>query len=188
MANPDLALRMRELFGELQGLDPAQELDLLDRRLEHESDAEFALQIKITKARLLADLGREGEALILLVECSRSPHGCESAAYFAAEILVQDQRYLEAECFLEQAELQIAQSKSGYYRDCILLLHAYCAAKLCKRDLARTLLATIEDREEELIWLRTRPAVSVRIVEELIADPSPPQQSCTGARSTSLRR
>jgi tetratricopeptide (TPR) repeat protein len=119
----------------------------------------------------LSELGRDHEALQIFDECSRSPHGDESANYFAAEFLVKRHRYIEAEAFLERAEEQVAIRKSAYYNNCIHLLHAYCAAKLGKFDKARQLLGRMfdVDGDEEIFWVPVRPVISISTVQELIA-------------------
>jgi hypothetical protein len=168
MNDRDMSRKMRELESELRGLEPAQELVILDMRLALEADAAFAVQMKITKARLLDEVGKPGEAIRLLEDCSRSAHADESVTYSAAEILVQSHRYREAEGFLEEAEGRIAQTGRVYYRSCIYLLHAYCSAKLGEFARSGRLLEMVEDRDEQLFWLRTRPVISVESVEALI--------------------
>jgi tetratricopeptide (TPR) repeat protein len=168
MANAELARKMRQLNDEVRGLDRFQELEFLNSRLETETDVAFAVQMKISKAKLLADMERTREAVALLEECSRLPDGTGSAAYLAAEILVESGEYQEAERFLEEAEQQSASGGNDYYKDCIMLLHAFCCVKLGELKRAQDLLETVADRDEELIWLRVRPTISVRGVEALI--------------------
>ena len=174
MAKHDLARKLKKLNADLAGLKPSEELSVLDQHLLEDGEPEFALHIQITRAKVLADIGKESEAISLLDACSRSPLADESAAYFAAEILVQSDQYREAVGYLELAEKQIQRNGSTYYRTCIYLLHAYCAAKLGEFELAGQMLEMISDRDgdEEMIWLSTRPVISISAVEALIAPAS----------------
>ncbi len=160
---------MKELFGELQTLDVPEALSLLDKRITDESDLTFVIELKITKAKLLSSSGRWREGVDLLEECSRTPGSDESAAYFAAEVLVEEGYLSEAVEFLAAAERQIEISESTYYRDCILLLHAFCEAKLGSIERAEQLLNGVEDEDEVLFWLKSDPEISVFSVKELIA-------------------
>jgi tetratricopeptide (TPR) repeat protein len=165
---------LRELVAEMKGLTSAQQVSVLSDRVRVEADPWLAFEMQVMKAEALADLGREHEAILLLDECSRSPGAGESAAYLAAEILVQGDRFQEAAQFLERAGQQIERSGSVYYRNCICLLHAYCAARLGDFEGARHLLQKVQDRDgdEEMPWLRTTPMISISTVEALIASGS----------------
>jgi tetratricopeptide (TPR) repeat protein len=174
MSKNHLHLKLSELVAELKGLPPAQQVSILSDRARMEVDPLLALEMKIMEAEALADMGREHEAILLLDECSRSPAAGESAAYLAAEILVQNDRFREAVQFLEKSGQQIERSGSIYYRNCIYLLHAYCVARLGDFNGAQRLLEKLQDRDgdEEMPWLRTRPVISVSAVEALIASGS----------------
>jgi tetratricopeptide (TPR) repeat protein len=163
--------KLHELVAELTGLTSEQQLSLLSERVRMEADPWLAFEMQVMKAEALADLGREHEAIGLLDECSRSPGAGESAAYLAAEILVQGDRFQEAAQFLDRAGQQIERSGSVYYRNCIYLLHAFCAARLGDFDGAQRLLEKLQDRDgdEEMPWLRTTPMISISAVEALIA-------------------
>lgn len=177
MNDRELSRKMRDLAGECLGLEPAEELALLDDRLRQEGDAAFVLEMKIIKAQRLFDLGRVDASIQLIDECSRSPDGDESAAYFAAEILVQSHRYQEAEGFLERAERVIAETGREYYKECIYLLHAYCAAKAGDVSRAGSLLEMVADKDAVLFWLRTSPVIAVKTVQDLIAG-GEPERGC----------
>lgn len=167
MVSKILALKMLQLESELENLGTASALTLLDARLATEVDMTFALQMQISKAKLLAAEGNLDSAISLLHQCSKSPLTDESAPYFAAEILVEEGRLPEAVEFLEIAERQIEVSGSTYYRDCIFLLHAFCEAKLGRIGRARQLLNEVADEDEALFWLKADPVISVRSVKNL---------------------
>lgn len=92
----------------------------------------------------------------------------ESAAYFAAEIHVESGNLAEATELLERAEIQIKESGSTYYSDCIFLLHAFCEASHGNDERASELLARVSDRDEALIWLRTASVISFDSVKKLL--------------------
>ncbi|WP_374330251.1 tetratricopeptide repeat protein [Aestuariivirga sp.] len=169
MTDIELARKMRELNAAIRELDTSSALSLLDERLSIEIDSLFATEMKITKAKLLPSLGRWREAVELLDECSKYSGGDESAAYFAAEILVESGCLSEAVPFLERAESQIERSGSTYYSNCIYLLHAFCKAKAAQVVIATRLLDQVTDEESSLFWLRTDPVISVETVRGLIA-------------------
>ena len=169
MKNKELALKMKQMFADLQDLDVASAIASLDERLSGEADVLLVIEMKITKAKLLSSLGRRREAIGLLEECSRTAGASESAAYFAAEILVEDDRLPEAVAFLEWAEHQIDISGSTYYKDCIFLLHAFCEVKQGRAARAEQLLGEVTDEDEVLFWLKSDPVISVFSVRDLIA-------------------
>jgi len=166
MVNRSVFLKKQALDAELGKLDPPSALVRVDSRLATESDAEFVFEMKVTKAKLLSSLGRKNEAIVLLTECSRYPVADESAAYFAAEILVEEGRFREAIELLEMAEGDIKRSGSIYYKNCIYLLHAYCEFKKTQPERAKHLLAEVNDEDEALFWLRVEPVISVKKMRE----------------------
>ena len=169
MKKMELAQKMRDVHAELQQLDAVSSLSLLSKRLSDETDPLYAFELKITKAKLLSSLGRSREAVDILNECSSSMVADESAAYFAAEILVEGGHLAEATDFLERAELQIKEPRSAYYSDCIFLLHAFCEASHGNAERASELLARVSDRDEALNWLKTETVISFDAVKKLIA-------------------
>jgi tetratricopeptide (TPR) repeat protein len=169
MVNIELARKMREVQAEVQKLDTGSALSILTERIKVETDPPFAIEMKITKAKLLKSLGSWQEAVDLLDECAKSPEADESAAYFAAEILVEEDRIPEAVEFLETAERQIAGNGSMYYKDCIFLLHAFCEVRRSRLDRAKQLLDEVTVEEAALIWLRTTSVISVVSVRDLLA-------------------
>ena len=166
----DIARKMEAIGSELQGMERSQALALLDQRIANEADAEFAWELRISKAKLLSSMGRHQEAVDLLGECSMATCANESAAYFAAEILVESGRYAEAADFLRTAERQMETSGVAYYKNCVFLLHAFCEAKMGRTDQARQFLNEVEDDDESLFWLKVDPAISVSYVRNFIAE------------------
>jgi len=169
MSNTELARKMQEVHAQIQKLDTNSALSVLNERLLVETDPLFAIEMKITKAKLLQSLGHWQEAVDLLEECTKNPRANESAAYFAAEILVENGRLTDAVDFLQRAERQIEENGSTYYENCIFLLHAFCEAKKARHGLAKHLLDKVTDEETALIWLQTDSVISVFAVKELIA-------------------
>lgn len=167
MPNQHLVRKMRELQDELRNLDAASSFSLLNEKLAFEGDPLFAFEMKITKATLLCSEGKRGAETDLLAECARDPFGDESAAYFAAEILVEGGRILESIEFLESAERQMAESGSDYFKGCTYLLHAYCEAKIGNPRRALELLENVTDQDEALVWLKVDDFISVHTVREI---------------------
>lgn len=163
--------KIQQLASDLGVLDNEQAVELLDNRLEQEGDSELRQIMNIERAKLLAKLGRDREAIALLDSCAQSTGADEGPAYFAAEIFVQLQRYAGAEEFLKRAERRMEEIGSTYYGNCIHLLYAYCAAKQGKFDQATQMLGKLfdVDGDEEIFWLPVRPVISISTVQELIA-------------------
>lgn len=162
MVNKELFLKMKTLDAELAELDATSAIERVDSLLANETDPQFAFEMKVSKAKLLSSVGRKGDAIDLLKECSIDPVADESAAYFAAEILVEQGRLRESIEALETAQNSMRVAGSVYYRNCIYLLHAYCEFKMGRPDSAGRLLANVSDEEEALFWLNVDPVISVR--------------------------
>jgi tetratricopeptide (TPR) repeat protein len=172
MTDSEYLQKLRKFDEKIEGLAAESAISLIDDLVTQESSLQIVFQMHMRKAMLLSSRGMVREAIDLFEDCSNRDSAEECAAYYAAELLVVEHRYVDALRCLEKAERQMAARGSNYYASCIYLLHAYCAAKLCKFSEAKQFLdrSVAEDSELTLFWVNTRPIVSARTIEGLIAE------------------